>query len=151
MARTDTLGHFLTDVADAIREKKGSSDTIQASDFDTEIENLPSSGVNELISRTSSNYVVDWQRLTIPDTITILNDLFSGAKKFTVLPKFGFNNNITSVSSLYASCTALTTVDMSDWNISNVTDMSSIFNGCSALTTLILPTIFPTGSVNSMQ
>ena len=44
MARTDTLGHFLTDVADAIREKKGSSDTIQASDFDTEIENLPSGG-----------------------------------------------------------------------------------------------------------
>ena len=44
MARTDTLGHFLTDVADAIREKKGSSDTIQASDFDTEITNLPSGG-----------------------------------------------------------------------------------------------------------
>lgn len=44
MARVDTLGHFLTDVADAIRAKKGSSDTIQASDFDTEIENLPSGG-----------------------------------------------------------------------------------------------------------
>ena len=44
MARTDTLGHFLTDVADAIREKKGTSETITASDFDTEIENLPSGG-----------------------------------------------------------------------------------------------------------
>lgn len=44
MARTDTLPHFLTDVADAIREKKGTSETIQASDFDTEIENLPSGG-----------------------------------------------------------------------------------------------------------
>lgn len=42
MARTNTLGNFLTDVANAIREKKGTSETIQASDFDTEIANLPS-------------------------------------------------------------------------------------------------------------
>lgn len=44
MARTDTLGHFLTDVADAIRTKTGSADTIQASSFDTAIENIPSGG-----------------------------------------------------------------------------------------------------------
>ena len=57
MARTDTLGHFLTDVADAIREKKGTSETITASDFDTEIENLPSGGIS------------------IPQTIAEANDL----------------------------------------------------------------------------
>ena len=34
MARTNTLGNFLTDVASAIREKKGTTDTILASDFD---------------------------------------------------------------------------------------------------------------------
>lgn len=44
MARTDTLGNFLTDVADAIRTKKGSEEPIAAADFDTEIENLPSGG-----------------------------------------------------------------------------------------------------------
>lgn len=44
MARTDTLGHFLTDVADAIRTKSGSVNAIPASQFDTEIENLPSGG-----------------------------------------------------------------------------------------------------------
>lgn len=44
MARTDTLGNFLTDVADAIRTKKGSEELIAAADFDTEIENLPSGG-----------------------------------------------------------------------------------------------------------
>ena len=44
MARTDTLPHFLTDVADAIRTKKGTEAEIKASDFDTEIENLPSGG-----------------------------------------------------------------------------------------------------------
>lgn len=46
MARTDTLGNFLTDVASAIRTKAGTSDLIQASTFDTAIENLPSGGVS---------------------------------------------------------------------------------------------------------
>ncbi len=40
MARTDNLTNFLTDVADAIREKKSSAGTIQASNFDTEISNI---------------------------------------------------------------------------------------------------------------
>ncbi len=44
MARTDTLGHFLTDVADAIRTKTGSEATITASEFDTAIGNIPSGG-----------------------------------------------------------------------------------------------------------
>lgn len=42
MARTDTLGHFLTDVADSIRTKAGTSEPIQASAFDTAILNIPS-------------------------------------------------------------------------------------------------------------
>lgn len=44
MARTNTLGNFLTDVADAIRTKAGTSDPIQASAFDTAIANIPSGG-----------------------------------------------------------------------------------------------------------
>lgn len=45
MARTNNLSNFLTDVADAIREKKGSSDLISASDFDTEIESITTGDV----------------------------------------------------------------------------------------------------------
>ena len=44
MARTDTLGNFLTDVAIAIRNKKGTTDTIVASNFDTEIESIETGG-----------------------------------------------------------------------------------------------------------
>ena len=40
MARIDTLGHFLTDVADSIRAKAGTSGTILASAFDTAISNM---------------------------------------------------------------------------------------------------------------
>ena len=44
MARVDTLTNFLTDVAGAIKTKKGDTTPILASDFDTEIANLPSGG-----------------------------------------------------------------------------------------------------------
>jgi len=44
MARTNSLTNFLTDVADAIKEKKGDPTDIPASNFDTEIMNLPSQG-----------------------------------------------------------------------------------------------------------
>lgn len=40
MARVDSLNNFLTDVANSIRTKKGTTDAILASDFDAEIESI---------------------------------------------------------------------------------------------------------------
>lgn len=40
MARTNNLANFLTDVAAAIKEKTGSSETINGADFDTEISSI---------------------------------------------------------------------------------------------------------------
>ena len=64
MARTDTLGHFLTDVADAIRTKGGTSANIQASSFDTAIANLPGGGgTTEVEEKDVNFYDYDGKRL----------------------------------------------------------------------------------------
>ena len=42
MAKTDNLKDFLTDVADAIREKKGTTDLINPQDFSAEIASIQS-------------------------------------------------------------------------------------------------------------
>lgn len=60
--RTDTLPHFLTDVADAIRAKAGTSGTIQASTFDTAIANIPS-GTTEPAEKDVNFYDADGTRL----------------------------------------------------------------------------------------
>ena len=52
MARTNNLTNFLTDVANAIKDKKGNQTDIQASQFDTEIRNLPSGGTYQQKSTT---------------------------------------------------------------------------------------------------
>lgn len=43
MSKTDNLTDFLTDVADAIREKKGTTDLINPQDFSSEIKSIQSS------------------------------------------------------------------------------------------------------------
>ena len=53
MARIDNLTNFLSDVASAIRNKKGTTDTILASNFDTEIASIESGvDLNESLSNT---------------------------------------------------------------------------------------------------
>lgn len=47
MARVNNLSNFLTDVANAIKTKKGSETAIPAASFDTEILTLPSQGTYE--------------------------------------------------------------------------------------------------------
>jgi surface protein len=136
MARTDTLGHFLTDVADAIREKTGESGTIQASSFDTAIANISSGSSNELTLHQENTYSVNWGEMVIDDTITSLSSLFDGISRFTTLPNLSFNDNITILESAYANCTKLTSVDLSNWDITNVTNMATAFNNCSVLTTI---------------
>ena len=54
MARTNNLTNFLTDVAAAIKTKKGSQTVIPAADFDTEILALPSQGTYQTKSVTIS-------------------------------------------------------------------------------------------------
>lgn len=56
MARTDTLDNFLTDVANSIRTKKGTTNSIPASNFDTEIESIETGGGSEPISE---DYITD--------------------------------------------------------------------------------------------
>ena len=64
MARTDTLPHFLTDVADAIRTKKGTQSTLQASSFDTEILSIPSGAEpTDVIEKDVNFYDYDGTRV----------------------------------------------------------------------------------------
>jgi len=145
MARTDTLSNYLTDVADAIREKKGTTDKIVASTFDEEIKNLPSGGgdISDYISSTftgSSQYnmpAIAGALLKLPDDITIDGYdgqyLFTGCSKLTTIPKID-TSNLTTAYAMFAGCSALTSIPLID--TSNVETMSSMFERCWALTSI---------------
>lgn len=141
MARTDTLGNFLTDVADAIRTKKGTNETILASNFDTEIENLPSGAdLSEYFATTwSSNTSGSQNRGVIkiikkaPPTITIANnvtDLSTALANWTqeYAPKIICGNNVTNMQSMYGGMYNIKELDITGLNTSNVTSFYQMFS-----------------------
>lgn len=150
MARTDTLTNFLTDVADSIREKKGTSELIQASNFDTEIYSIESgSDLDEYFETNANSNPVNWVRdnfikkvpsIIIDDSITNLTGFCSNVP-YKIIPKIICNNNVTNFMSLYNSCNNATTIDVSGLNSENVTSMNYMFSGCNNLTDLNLSNI----------
>lgn len=115
MARTDTLTNFLTDVADAIRTKTGSADTIPAEDFDTEIENIPSGGGP------------DWSAIGYSGTPQSIIDGYNFAKEIYD----NWDSTQTNLSSKFSRNRKIIFMPLVD--TSNATDMSSMFRGCAAL------------------
>lgn len=139
MARTDTLPHFLTDVADAIRTKKGSSDTIQASDFDTEIENLPSGGGADLneyftteITSNTTLPITDAFLKKIPDVV-VDDNVTTLAWAFQDMdfhgypaPKVVCNNNVNDIEGLFYGAANVVSIDFSGIDSSNCTNFYSL-------------------------
>ena len=59
-------------------------------------------------------------------------------------------SQVTSMNSMFYSCSSLTSLDLSSFNTSKVTDMHSMFYSCSSLTSLDLRN-FDTSNVTSMN
>ena len=142
MARIDTLGNFLTDVADAIREKKGTTDTILASNFDTEIASIEGGvDINEYLSDTitkgnasSPGWSNTIKKMRSPLAVegTSAEYMFYNCP-LNELPQLD-TSNVTNMSHMFTSCDNLTTIPQI--NTSNVTNMSLMFASCANLTTM---------------
>lgn len=111
MARTNNLTNFLTDVASAIKTKKGDSTPIPASNFDTEITNLPSGG----------GY--DWSKIGYSAEPKILTDGLSLAEKIYN----DWDSSTTSMQNMFRNRRDIIFMPLID--TSNVTNMNSAFNG----------------------
>ena len=143
MARIDTLTNFLTDVASAIKQKKGDSTNILASDFDTEITNLPSGGGNvahpdfvSFANYQGTTLDISWLRT---DNITSMVNMFNYCQYLTSIDVSKFDTtNVTSMMSMFNTCRAFTSIDVSNFKGDNLTDVSSMFASCSNLTNITL-------------
>ena len=59
-------------------------------------------------------------------------------------------NNIVDISYMFSGCTALTSINIRNWDTSNITNMGYMFHNCNALTSLDLSS-FNTRNVTNMQ
>ena len=139
MARTDTLPHFLTDVADAIREKGGTSETIQASSFDTAIANLPSGGGAKVKPKTisfssSSATSIDVSALDLTDVYsasTMFSDCYY-LKEIVGLSSLD-TSNIAIMTQMFQNCgyfaSGTINFDFSNFSINSCSNLEKMFMG----------------------
>ena len=140
MARTDTLPHFLTDVADAIRTKTGESGTIQASGFDTAIGNIPSGGGADLndyfessiSSGTSTEsgwfkVIKKMPTLSITTNATNLNYAFYRYKG-TELVITGTSTKLATINSIFQGCSNLQHLDIRTLEFTKISSSTNAFS-----------------------
>lgn len=144
MARIDNLDNFLTDVANAIKEKKGSETPILVSDFDTEISNLSTGGSTgtyapscisfyNCLKSDMTNEVYGWDSSNLID----MQFMFFGCSNVKSLNLSHINTSkVTNMTQCFRNCSSLTSLNLQNWNTSNVTNMQRMFGDCRSLTTL---------------
>ena len=76
---------------------------------------------------------------------------FYRCKDLTIIEGIEYLNtqNVTNMGFMFYGCSALKTLDVSNFDTKNVTNMQSMFNGCSALTTIYASDKFVTTACES--
>lgn len=152
-----TLVELFTSIANAIREKKGTTEKIKANDFATEIANLSTEGTN--IKITDASYLFNSgarldninEILALCENVTSTYYMFSRCSSLTSLDLSNFNTSqVTNMNYMFYYCNKLINLNLSNFDTSNVIDMSDMFEQCQRLTELDLSN-FNTSNVTSMS
>ena len=161
MAKNDNLTDFLTDVADAIREKKGTIELINPKDFASEIASIETGGGNGWTGHADADGLraigwddadiayyqengVDWNEeddhlhLVSDDNkalygVVTAYNISTYKDRIVYLPKID-TSALTSMSYKFSNCQKMVALPFID--TSNVTNMTGVFNACYSLVTI---------------
>lgn len=164
MAKNDNLTDFLTDVANAIRQKKGTNEPINPQDFSSEIASIQTGGgsdmLQERVNQTNSCAYLFYQYRGTDlsfanklDTSNVnnLDYMFYWCTNLTILDLSWMNvDNVTSMKNVFDTCNKLNSINLNNWDTSKVNSMGNMFTNCSALTSLDLSS-FNTSNVTGMN
>lgn len=142
----------LQDIANAIRTKDSTSETMTPSQMSTRIINIPSGGgekpvlPNGIHFQSSTNSDMSWLNDVDISQVTTLDSMFSYCSNMTVPPTAWDTKNITNMRSLFMNCSKLESIP--NYNTQNVTTLERVFNSCSKITSIPQ---WNTSKVNNMS
>lgn len=80
---------------------------------------------------------IDLDNFKVNETTINMNGMFIGCSALTSLNVSNWNTeNVTNINGMFADCSSLTSLDVSNWDTKNVTNMSGAFSSCFVLTSL---------------
>ena len=154
MASEKNLNAVFSDIANSIRSKKGTTNTIQPINMADEISTIET-GSNEKSSfykaleakgtywgsafcQSNGNifqYLTEITESDIPPSsnVTSTASMFKGCNSLTTIPLFD-TSNVTNMEQMFYSCYRLTAIPQ--FNTSKVTSMEYMFYECQSLTTI---------------
>ena len=156
MASENNLNAVFTDIANAIRDKKGSVDTIKPINMADEILTIETGGGKSTIyslleakgnnwsnafQTNSSNpnifyYMTELSESDIPPSNNVVNmsSMFNGCYNLTTIPLLN-TSSCTDMHNMFYKCSKLTTTPQID--TSSCTNMSYMFDGCTKLVSVL--------------
>ena len=152
----------LTALADAIRTKTGSSDSLTIDQMKTAIEGISVGGgegntLKKLLDNTKStmylfyNYqgtsVDDFFQYNDTSNVTNMSYMFYNCRKLETIPLLN-TSKVTNMDNMLRDCRSLTTIPLLD--TSSVTAMNSAFSSCKALKSFPLLDTSSVTNINSM-
>ena len=103
------------------------------------------------IKLSSGIYIEKVIHMCDTSNVTNMNNMFSGCTALTNLDVSNFNtSNVIDMSGMFQGCSNLTELDVSDWDVFNVYEMGWMFDGCTSLTSLDLSS-WNIGGTRTMQ
>ena len=80
--------------------------------------------------------------ITLPQGITDLSNMYSYCSLLSSVDISNINmSTVTDISNMFLNCSSITHVDFSNNNLSSITTMSSLFSGCTSLLSVSFPEI----------
>ncbi len=133
----------LTSIANAIREKNGTTDAYKPSEMPTAISNIETGGGSggtyaprwiRFASYTGNELDYELENLVATNLIKATS-MFEGCSLLLSVNLLGFGNSpVTSVESMFRTCSNLKSVDLSNFVTPDLTYCANMFYSCKKLT-----------------
>lgn len=143
----------LTAIADAIRTKAGTQNSMTLDEMPTAIANIPSGGGDiDLTGYTGSNWCDAVAPLLDTSGMTDMSYMFANQRTATSIDVTNLNTtNVTDMHQMFSNCENLQTIDLASFNTSQVTTMANMFDGCRNLRTINNLSALTTTNVTNMN
>lgn len=131
MAKNNNLTDFLTDIANTIRTKKGTTEIIPSQNFSSEISEL---GVKTTLAKFIDNTILEINEIDFDNATSIGNYTFY---RLSHIDKIKIPSTVTTIGDYaFASCTSLKTITIP---ASVTTIRNHAFSECTSLISINIP------------